>query len=142
MGDASEEDEDDDAEVVERYEVLVTAGPELAITGDILDPGSCAPSVVSDSDNEVVGDSDGAMDNSDKGENTQSEEEETYRWTESTFHFKAKIVISIDWNCADSSTHIFAALPVSNILPCSTRNGMFMEPIGIITPSSTLQCTR
>jgi len=142
MGDSSEEDEDDDAEVAERYEVLVTAGLELAITGDILDPSSCAPSVASDSDNEVVGDSNGAMDDSDEGENTQSEEEETYRWTESTFHFKAKIAIPIDWNCTDSSTHIFAALPVSNILSCSTRNGMFIEPIGIITPSGMLQRTR
>ena len=79
MEDASEEDKDDDAEVAERYEVPVTAGPELAITGDILDPGSYVPSVVSDSDNEVVGDSDRAMDDSDKRENTQSEEEETYR---------------------------------------------------------------
>jgi len=79
MGNASEEDKDDDAEVAERYEVPVTAGPELAITGDILDPGSHMPSVVLDLDNEVVGDSDGAIDDSGKGENTQSEEEETYR---------------------------------------------------------------
>lgn len=79
MGDASEEDEDDDAEVAEGHEVPVTAGPELAITGDILDPGSRAPSVASDSDNEVMGDSDEAMGDSDEEENTQSEEEETYR---------------------------------------------------------------